>query len=297
MTKISSSEPVSIGKVRDMYDAGSNLLVVASDRISVFDVVLGSPVPGKGKVLTAMTEFWLKNLLADVSNHLVSTDVADFPDDLQGLPDLAGRGMLVKRAKMLPIECIVRGYLYGSVTKEYQQHGTATGIPLPAGLVKASELPEPIFTPSTKADLGEHDQNIDANDAKQVLTAAGFEPRLVDTVATKSIDIYQRAWTHAKERGVIIADTKFEWGLVGGVLTLCDEVLTPDSSRFWELDSWEPGEEPISLDKQFVRNYYDEHYPAWRKKPRAPAPPLPDDIIEATREKYLDALELITAAA
>ena len=286
-----SPQPIHRGKVRDSYDVGANhLLIVASDRISVFDVVLGEEVPGKGKVLTALTEFWLTRLLADIPSHLVTTDmISGIPTAMTAIPDLQGRGMLVRRAEMLPLECIVRGYLYGSVMNEYREFQTATGIPLPSGLLKASELPEPIFTPSTKATEG-HDQNIGFSAAKQVLSDSGFDPGLADEVAEQSLENYNRARAYALERGIIVADTKFEYGLVDGKLTLCDEVLTPDSSRFWEASTWQPGKEPVSYDKQFVRNYYESL--GWDKK--LPAPPLPEEVIAGTQAKYQEVLALLT---
>lgn len=281
--------PYRTGKVRDNYDAGEDhILVVATDRISVFDVVLPQPVPGKGKVLTALTEFWLSELFPDFPNHMVTTDMVNgIPTELTGIPDLQGRGMLVRRAEMLPLECIVRGYLYGSVTKEYETKGTATGIPLPTGLLKASKLPEPIFTPSTKADVG-HDENITLAQAGELV-----DPELLRQVQDLSIEIYTRAHAHAAARGIILADTKFEFGIIDGQLKLCDEVLTPDSSRFWERETWEPGREPVSYDKQYVRNYYADNHSDWKKT--APAPDLPDDIIAGTRAKYDEVLKVLTA--
>lgn len=281
--------PFRTGKVRDNYDAGDDhILVVASDRVSVFDVVLPQEVPGKGKVLTTLTEFWLGNIFSDIANHMVTTDMeAGIPEELKGIPDLAGRGMLVRRAEMLPLECIVRGYLYGSVTKEYETKGTATGIKLPPGLLKASKLPEPIFTPSTKAEVG-HDENITLAQAGELV-----DPNLLKEVSELSIEIYTRAHAYAAERGIILADTKFEFGVIDGELCLCDEVLTPDSSRFWERETWVPGQEPVSYDKQYVRNYYADNHPEWKKT--APAPDLPDDIIAGTVEKYNEVLDLIVS--
>lgn len=260
-------------------------LVVASDRISVYDVVLPQLVPGKGKVLTALTEFWLNEVLSDIPHHMITTDMSGLSADLRAIPDLQGRGMHVRQANMLSLECIVRGYLYGSVMKEYGAHGTATGIQLPVGLLKASKLPQPIFTPSTKAEVG-HDENI-------TLAQAGalVDPDLLRQVQELSLEIYMRAAAHALERGIILADTKFEFGIIDGRLTLCDEVLTPDSSRFWVAETWRPGEEPDSYDKQFVRNYYADVYPGWNKT--APAPDLPDEIIAGTQEKYNEVLGLI----
>ncbi|HUC88147.1 MAG TPA: phosphoribosylaminoimidazolesuccinocarboxamide synthase [Candidatus Binatia bacterium] len=280
--------PFHVGKVRGTYDAGDNkLLVVASDRISVFDVVLPQLVPGKGKVLTTLTKFWLERQFSYVPNHMITTDmVGGIPESLRAIPDLDGRGMLVRRAQMQKLECIVRGYLYGSVTKEYETKGTATGIPLPAGLLKASQLPEPIFTPSTKADVG-HDENISFAAAEELV-----DPALLRLVQDLSLRIYTEAAAYALSRGIILADTKFEFGLVDGQLTLCDEVLTPDSSRFWELETWEPGREPVSFDKQYVRNYYEVQHPEWNKT--SPAPDLPDEIIAGTQEKYAVIQQVLT---
>ncbi len=283
---MSAPNPIRTGKVRDTYEVDDdNLLVVASDRISVYDVVLPQLVPGKGKVLTRLTEFWLIKMLSDVNNHLVTTDMSSLDARLRSIPDLQGRSMLVRKARMLPIECIVRGYLYGSVMNEYKEHGTAAGVELPSGLVKASKLPHPIFTPSTKADIG-HDVNITLEQAQELVD----QNELV-RIKLISSNIYTRAALYALKQGIILADTKFEFGIVDGELTLCDEVLTPDSSRFWELASWQPGEEPVSFDKQYVRNYYANEHPEWDKTD--PAPDLPDEIISGTQKKYQEAQDLL----
>ncbi len=276
---------LSSGKVRDIYDAGSDrLLMVTSDRLSAFDVVMAEPIPDKGRVLTAMTAFWFE-LFADlVPGHLISTDLADLPFDDPD-PDLAGRVMLVRKAEMLEIECIVRGYLTGSAWKEYRSAGTMHGTPLPEGLLESSQLPEPVFTPSTKAEVGDHDINVSFEEAVALVGAD-----LAERARTVSIELYRRGAEWAAERGIIIADTKFELGLVGGELVLADEVLTPDSSRFWPADQWQPGATPPSFDKQPVRDYLDGL--DWDKTP--PPPPLGPDVVAATRARYVEAYERIT---
>jgi phosphoribosylaminoimidazole-succinocarboxamide synthase len=273
------------GKVRDIYDAGDGLLLfVTSDRISAFDVVMNEPIPQKGRVLTAMTAFWLELFADRCPSHLVSTDLADLPDAAQK-PDLAGRVMLVRRAEMLKIECIVRGYLTGSAWKEYREHGTMHGAALPEGLLEASPLPEPVFTPSTKADDGEHDINISFDESVDIV---GRE--LAERARDLSLELYSAGAAWAAERGIIIADTKFELGLVDGELVLADEVLTPDSSRFWPAAQWKPGTNPPSFDKQPVRDHLDAL--DWDKKP--PPPPLPDEVVAATSARYIEAYERIT---
>ncbi len=273
------------GKVRDIYDAGDDrLLFVASDRISVFDVVLAEPIPDKGRVLTAMTAFWL-DVLGDLApNHLVSLDTADFPAGAADIADIAGRAMLVHKAEMVPLEGIVRGYLSGSAWAEYKKSGTMHGMPLPAGMQESTRLPEPVFTPSTKAEVG-HDENIGFDDAVGLV---GKET--AEAVRELCIAAYQRAADLAEGRGVIIADTKFELGLIDGRLALCDEILTPDSSRFWPADEWVPGAAPPSFDKQPVRDALAAT--GWNKQP--PPPPVPQDVIEASRERYVTAYERIT---
>ena len=279
-------KPSAQGKVRDIFDLGDQLLIVATDRISAFDVVLPDPIPYKGEVLTKISLFWF-DLLGDiVPNHLLSADECDLPESLADHASaLRGRFMLVKKAEVFPVECIVRGYLAGSGWKEYQEHGTVCGQALPEGLVESSRLPEPIFTPSTKAAIGEHDENISFEQMVGIIGAEAAE-RLRDV----SIALYSAARDHAATRGIIIADTKFEFGLVDGEITLIDEVLTPDSSRFWPADEYEPGRGQASFDKQFVRDWLETT--DWDKKP--PAPALPEDVIVMTAEKYVEAYETIT---
>jgi phosphoribosylaminoimidazole-succinocarboxamide synthase len=273
------------GKVRDIYAVGDDrLLMVTSDRLSAFDVVLAEPIPHKGRVLTAMSAFWFEALGDVVGNHLLSTDVADLPAEArESEDDLAGRVMLCRKAEMLPVECIVRGYLSGSAWKEYRTSGTMHGQALPAGLAESDQLPEPVFTPSTKDDV--HDVNISFAAAAELLGE-----QLADQVRDVSVELYSRGAALARERGIIIADTKFELGLVEGELVLCDEVLTPDSSRFWPVDGWTPGATPPSFDKQPVRDYLETL--AWDKTP--PPPPLPPEVVAATSDRYREAYERIT---
>lgn len=274
------------GKVRDVYDCGDGrLLMVTSDRISAFDVVLAEPIPDKGRVLTAMTAFWLGEL-ADLSpSHLLSTNPHDFPPDTDGMgPDLNGRTMLVRRADMLPIECIVRGYLAGSAWSEYQSVGTMHGVRLPAGLVESARLPEPLFTPSTKATQG-HDVNISFAEAVDLVGQEAAE-----LARDLCVSAYRRASERAAERGIIIADTKFELGYIDGRLAICDEVLTPDSSRFWAADAWAPGATPASFDKQPVRDWLSAS--GWDKRP--PPPHLAPGVVTETRERYVTAYERIS---
>jgi phosphoribosylaminoimidazole-succinocarboxamide synthase len=268
------------GKVRDIYDLGEHLLIVATDRISAFDCVMPNGIPDKGRVLTGLSLFWF-DLTADlVPNHLVSADVAEFPPSLAAAAEvLRGRSMLVKRSEVVPVECVVRGYLAGSGWREYQERGTVCGHPLPAGLRQADRLPEPLFTPATKAATG-HDENISIARMRELVgaeTAAALQD--------KSLALYRRAADYARERGILIADTKFEFGWCDGELLLVDEVLTPDSSRFWDAAQYAPGSSPPSFDKQFVRDYLESL--GWNKEP--PAPELPPDIVAQTRAKYLDA--------
>ena len=281
-------KPDAQGKVRDLYDLGDKLLLVASDRISAFDFILQDEIPYKGQVLTQLSCFWFDLLSDVVENHLISADVADLPEKFKPYSDyLAGRFMLVKKADMFPVECIVRGYLTGSGLKDYQETGAVCGIKLPEGLVNSSKLPETIFTPSTKAEIGDHDENISFEEcAKQI----GEE----DAAAIRdlTIKVYERAAEHARERGIIIADTKFEFGRYDGKIILGDEVLTPDSSRFWSADTYKVGEEQPSFDKQFVRNWLNAN---WDRKGNPPR--LPEDIIKKTSEKYIQAYEKITGRA
>ena len=272
------------GKVRDIYDAGDGrLLLVTSDRMSAFDVVMAEPSADKGRVLTAMSAFWFEHFADLVPSHLISTALEDLPPGAQ-VPELAGRVMLCHRAEMLPIECIVRGYLTGSAWKEYLASGTMHGTQLPEGLLESAALPEPVFTPSTKAAEG-HDENISFDQAVD-LVGKDMATRARDVC----VELYERGAAWARERGIIIADTKFELGLVDGELVVADEVLTPDSSRFWPADQWEPGSTPPSFDKQPLRDYLDGL--DWDKQP--PPPPLPAEVVLATRDRYIEGYERIT---
>jgi len=273
---------VNRGKVRDIYDLGKHLLIVTSDRISAFDVIMDEPIPRKGIVLTQISKYWF-DLMADlVPNHLVSTDVKEFPAEVHKYAEiLEGRSMLVKKAEPLPVECIVRGYLSGSGWKEYRQHGSVCGISLPSGLVESDRLPEPIFTPSTKAELGDHDENIPFS---RMVELIGEE--LAEKVRDISLAIYSKARQLAADKGIIIADTKFEFGLIDDQLIWIDEALTPDSSRFWPADSYAPGGAQPSFDKQFLRDYLETL--DWGKV--APPPKLPGEIVAKTGEKYQEAL-------
>jgi phosphoribosylaminoimidazole-succinocarboxamide synthase len=274
------------GKVRDLYAVGDALLLVATDRISAFDHVLGSGIPGKGKILTQISLFWFDLLAGIVPNHLIATEVEEFPAALHDYADqLEGRSMLVKRAAMFPVECVARGYLAGSGWKEYQASQTVCGIALPEGLLDGSRLPEPIFTPATKSQDGSHDENIPFATMESVVGAADAAELKRLTLA-----LYARAAAHAEEHGLILADTKFEFGRVGGEIILGDEVLTPDSSRFWDRAAWNPGGAQASFDKQFVRDYLESI--RWNKQ--APAPALPEDVVERTQAKYLEAFRLLT---
>jgi len=275
------------GKVRDIYDAGdSRLLMITSDRISAFDVVMNEPVRHKGRVLTAISAFWFEQVADVVGSHLISTDIAEVPA-AAGVSDLEGRIMLTRRAEMLPVECIVRGYITGSGWKEYLKQGTVCDIPLPEGLLESAELEEPLFTPSTKADEG-HDENISFEKAVDIV---GQET--AEKVRDLSLKIYTEARNYARERGIIIADTKFEFGELDGELILIDEVLTPDSSRFWPLDEYEPGRGQFSFDKQYVRDYLETL--DWDKTP--PGPALPADLVERSQARYLEAYERLTGQA
>lgn len=278
-------KPDAQGKVRDLYDLGDKLLLVATDRISAFDYILPDEIPHKGEVLTKISVFWLNYLSDVVDNHLISADVADLPEQFKPYSDyLSGRFMLVKKANMFPVECIVRGYLAGSGLKEYQKQGTVCGIKLPEGLVNASKLEEPIFTPSTKAELGDHDENISFERCAEII---GDD----DAAALRdlSVKVYSKARDYAAERGIIIADTKFEFGQLDGNIILADEVLTPDSSRFWPGDEYEPGREQASFDKQFVRNWLSANWDRTGEPPH-----MPQEVIEATSQKYISAYETLT---
>jgi phosphoribosylaminoimidazole-succinocarboxamide synthase len=275
------------GKVRDIYALDEDrLLFIATDRISAFDHVLATGIPDKGRILTQLSLFWFDFLKNYVPNHLVTANVAEYPAQLQPYAaQLEGRSMIVKRAQMFPVECVARGYISGSGWKDYLQTGAICGIPIPAGLIESARLPEPIFTPAAKINTGGHDENISF---KQVEAILGF-PR-ADTLRLLTLDIYGRASKHAASKGLILADTKFEFGLIDGTITLADEVLTPDSSRYWPASSYAPGGAQPSFDKQFVRDYLESIH--WNKQ--APAPALPEDVVLRTREKYLEAFYLIT---
>ena len=273
------------GKVRDIYDAGNNqYLMVTSDRISAFDVVMKQPVPDKGRVLMAISAFWFQHFSTSMKSHLISTDLSDFPASAQ-VPEIAGRSMLVKKVEMLPIECIVRGYITGSAWKEYKANGTMHGTPLPTNLQESEKLPEPVFTPSTKAEDGLHDENISFTQAADIV---GLE--IAELTKQKSLELYSQGAEYALERGIIIADTKFEMGFVDGELVIADEVLTPDSSRFWAKDEWKPGTTPPSFDKQPVRDFLDGL--DWDKSP--PPPELPDEVITASSKRYREGYEKIS---
>ena len=277
-TKLNELKLHSSGKVREIYEDGDELIMVASDRISAFDVVLPEPIPEKGKVLTQMSIFWFETTGSIVPNHLIDERVPE---------EVAGRALRVKRLDMYPVECVVRGYLSGSGWKEYRQSQSVCGIQLPGGLQESDQLPEPIFTPATKAEIGEHDENIDFDRACEIV---GSRP-LMEELRRVSIELYEHARTHAYERGIILADTKFELGSSPGAeVVLGDEVLTPDSSRFWPADDYEPGRGQASFDKQYVRDYLDEQ--DWDHSP--PAPGLPPEVIAGTTAKYREAYERIT---
>jgi phosphoribosylaminoimidazole-succinocarboxamide synthase len=285
-TTIQNYPLVSKGKVRDIYSIDQNtLLIVTTDRMSAFDVIMPDPIPYKGVVLNQLTCFWMQKFASLVPNHIKAVHVSEYPKDLQGhRKELEGRSILAKRADPLPIECIVRGYLSGSGWKDYQKNGQVCGIDLPEGLQESSRLPRPLFTPSTKADIGEHDENISVEQAK-----ARMEPEIVDMVQDLSVKIYEQGVDHAEKQGLIIADTKFEFGLIDGSLSLIDEVLTPDSSRFWPKDQYQPGRSQPSFDKQYLRDWLTQN---WDKK--SPPPSLPREVIDETKNKYLQAYRLLT---
>jgi phosphoribosylaminoimidazole-succinocarboxamide synthase len=278
--------PVRRGKVRDVYDLGETLLIVATDRISAYDCVMPNGIPDKGKMLTALSLFWFEKFAAQFENHLIATNVADYPAGVRPYAnELEGRSMLVKKASVIPIECVARGYLAGSGWKEYQKSQTVCGIALPPGLKQCDKLPQAIFTPSTKEDVG-HDMNISFDE-----TVARIGLVLATTLRDRTVSLYTQAADYAATRGVIIADTKFEFGqLPDGTLILIDEVLTPDSSRFWPADQYAPGRDQPSFDKQYVRNYLESQ--PWDKTP--PAPALPAEVVEGTRRRYLEAYEKLT---
>ena len=273
------------GKVRDLYDLGEELLIISTDRISAFDVVLPSGIPYKGQILTGLSEFWFDYTKSIVDNHIISTDVSQYPDVLQADTEvLKGRSMLVRKANRIDIECVVRGYIAGSAWSEYKQDGTVCGEKLPAGLTESERLPELIFTPATKAEQGEHDENISIAEMEETIGKA-----LSDKIIQTSFALFEAASEHAEKAGIILCDTKFEFGQIDGQLILIDEVFTPDSSRFWPKDEYKPGSSPPSFDKQYVRDYLSDI--GWNKEP--PAPKLPAEVIRQTSEKYLEAYRLI----
>lgn len=279
--------PDSRGKVRDIYDAGENLLMVATDRISAFDFILPDEIPFKGEVLNRISAFWFDKFADIVPNHLVSIDPADFPEEFAEYRDyLAGRATLVKKAQTIPIECIVRGYLTGSGKKTYDENGTVCGIQLPEGLTEASKLPEPLFTPSTKAEIGDHDENISFERCCEIV---GED--IATQIRDLSLKIYKAAAEYAATRGIIIADTKFEFGVIDGKVTLIDECLTPDSSRFWPAASYEEGKIQPSYDKQFVRNWLKANWDMTGETPHLPA-----EVIDGTSERYREAFQIITGS-
>lgn len=279
--------PDSRGKVRNIYDAGENLLMVATDRISAFDFILPDEIPFKGEVLNRISAFWFDKFADIVPNHLVSIDPADFPEEFAEYRDyLAGRAMLVKKAQTIPIECIVRGYLTGSGKKTYDENGTVCGIQLPEGLTEASKLPEPLFTPSTKAEIGDHDENISFERCCEIV---GED--IATQIRDLSLKIYKAAAEYAATRGIIIADTKFEFGVIDGKVTLIDECLTPDSSRFWPAASYEEGKIQPSYDKQFVRNWLKANWDMTGETPHLPA-----EVIDGTSERYREAFQIITGS-
>ena len=284
-TSLPGIERYARGKVRDVYAAGEYLVIVATDRLSAFDYILPTPIPDKGRVLTALTLFWLDLLKSVVPNHLVSADVKDYPSQFHFYRDqLEGRSMLVRRAKMIDFECVARGYLSGSGWKDYRKDGAICGVPLPSGLRESDHLPEPIFTPATKAQSG-HDENVAFD-----LMAGQLGQPLASRLRDLTLKLYASAAQYAETRGIIIADTKFEFGFLGDQLTLADEVLTPDSSRFWPCATYQPGGPQASFDKQYVRDYLESI--DWNKQP--PAPALPPDVIQRTSEKYREAYRALT---
>ena len=287
-TQLETLKKVKQGKVRDIYDLGDCLLMVATDRLSAFDVIMPDPIPDKGKVLTQISIFWFDLMSEIVPHHLIEWDVAKFPSECQPYQDvLAGRSMLVKKVVPLPIECVVRGYLSGSGWKSYQKDGSVCGIALPAGLQESEKLPEPLFTPSTKEELGLHDINISFKEA-----AERVGPEIAAKVRDLSLSIYKKGVQVAIEKGIIIADTKFEFGMLDGEIVLIDEVLTPDSSRFWPQSAYAPGGSQPSFDKQYVRDYLLSIH--FNKQP--PGPHLPENVIQQTRDKYIEALRLLTGS-
>jgi phosphoribosylaminoimidazole-succinocarboxamide synthase len=283
-TNIEGFEPTR-GKVRDIYDLGSQLLIAATDRISAFDVVMANGIPNKGIVLTQISKFWFDMLGKSIENHLITDELTKFPEPFRNHPELKGRSMLVKKGNVLPIECVIRGYLAGSGWKEYQQSQTVCGQKLPKGLKQCQKLPELIFTPATKAERGQHDENISFEKCVNII---GIDT--AEYVRDKSIEIFETASKYAEGKGIILADTKFEWAIYDDRLILVDEVLTPDSSRFWPADKYQAGRDQESFDKQFVRNYLE----SIKFNKSGPGVELPDDIIAKTSDKYIQAYELLT---
>ncbi len=276
------------GKVRDIYDLGDKLLMIATDRISAFDVVMPDPIPGKGKILSRISLFWFDAIKSIVKNHVISSNINEYPEECgRYSKELDGRSMLVKKAEPIPVECVVRGYLSGSGWNSYQEQGEICGIRLPKGLEESDKLPEPLFTPSTKEEVGTHDINIDFDE-----TVKRIGRKTAERIKELSIQIYIKGSELAAEKGIIIADTKFEFGIVGKEIIIIDEVLTPDSSRFWPKDSYKPGGPQLSFDKQYLRDYLTSI--KWNRKP--PAPSLPKDVIENTLGKYMEALKRLTGA-
>jgi phosphoribosylaminoimidazole-succinocarboxamide synthase len=274
------------GKVRDIYDLGDSLIIAASDRLSAFDVIMKSGIPYKGAVLTQISKFWFDFLGSEVEHHLITDDVTKFPAPFNKFPDqLVGRSMLVKKTNVLPIECVVRGYLAGSGWKEYQQSGTVCGHKLPAGLKQCQKLPKVIFTPATKEEMGKHDENIDFDRCVKIVGK-----KTAEYIRDKSISIFEKASKYAESRGIVLADTKFEWGRIGDKIILIDEVLTPDSSRFWPADKYQVGRDQESFDKQFVRNYLE----SINFNKSGPGVTLPEDIVNKTSAKYIEAYEKLT---
>ena len=281
------------GKIRDLYAVGDDhLLLVASDRISAFDYVLTSEIPDKGRILTQLSMWWFDQLADLVPNHVITADVAEYPAGLQAYAaELRGRSMLCRRLAMVPVEAVARGYLTGSGLAEYEKAGTANGVPLPAGLVDGSRLDRPIFTPAMKAAVGEHDENVTYDEMASRIA----DPELAAELKDLTLAVYSRARDIAEQRGIILADTKFEFGhLPGGTLVLADEVLTPDSSRFWPTETWKPGQTQPSYDKQYVRDWLVSEASGWDRKSDAPPPPLPPEVVEATRARYVEAYERLT---
>ncbi len=284
-TNLTNLDLANRGKVRDLYDLGEQLLIISTDRISAFDVVLPNGIPYKGQILTGLSEFWFDYTRSIVDNHIITTDVSQYPDVLQTDADvLKGRSMLVRKANRIDIECVVRGYIAGSAWSEYKADGTVCGEKLPAGLTESERLPELIFTPATKAEQGEHDENISI-----AAMEAEIGKELSEKIIQTSFALFEAASEHAEKSGIILCDTKFEFGQIDGQLILIDEVFTPDSSRFWPKDEYKPGSSPPSFDKQYVRDYLSDV--GWNKEP--PAPELPAEVISQTSEKYLEAYRLI----